>query len=222
MNGVWRKIQGIVNGFLKFGFLGPRLSKNGTDNDQLDITGNNGVADAKVNVAVAKAKQIEVRDVNGLKTVITQSVLAEDMVIKLPTTKGNAGDAVKTDGNGNLFFSGGGDAADLSAYQFVINHNTASPANLVDMPPNFRISDICVEVVTPFNGTLPTIAVGVAGDIARYVETADVDLKNAAKYVFEVEYDHVAAAQMIATISPDGSTAGQTKITISGYVPAVP
>ena len=222
MNGVWRKIQGIVNGFLKFGFLGPRLSKNGTDNDQLDITGNNGVSDAKVNVATAKTKQIEVRDVNGLKTVITQPVLAEDQALKLPTTKGNFGDSVKTDGNGNLFFSGGGDAADLSAYQYTINHNTASPANLVDMPENFRISDICLEVITPFNGTAPQVEIGVAGDIARYVSGEDVDLKNAGKYVFEIEYDHATAAQMLATITPDGSTAGTVKITVSGYVPAVP
>lgn len=219
-NPVWKKIQGIINGYLKLGFQGPMIKKDGTDNDQLDIVGNNGVSDAKVNVALTKTKTIELLDADGSnKTSITQPDLSGDLNLRLPITMGNNGDHIATDGAGNLFFTGGGDAKDLSCYQATINYNTASPDNLVNMPANYLVKNIALEVVTPFDGTAPTLSVGIAGDVSRFVETADVDLLNAGTYLIDIEMTEAAAEQMIATINPDGATVGQVIITVAGVVP---
>ena len=219
-NPVWKKIQGIVNGYLKLGFQGPMIKKDAADNDQLDVVGNNGTSDAKVNVALMKTKTIEVFDADGTnKTIITQPDISTDIPLSLPITAGNSGDGLATDGAGNLFWTGGGDAKDLSCYQATLNYNTASPANLVNMPNNYLVKNIAIEVVTPFDGTAPELSIGKAGDVARFVETADVDLLNAGTYLIDVEMTEAVAAQMIATISPDSSTVGQVIVTIAGVVP---
>ena len=79
-NPVWKKIQGIINGYLKLGFQGPMIKKDSTDNDQLDIVGNNGISDAKVKVNLAKVKTLEVYDADGTnKTTITQPDISAEL-----------------------------------------------------------------------------------------------------------------------------------------------
>ncbi len=219
-NPVWKKIQGIVNGYLKIGFFGPMLKKNSADNDQLDIVGNNGTSDAKVNVNTAKVKTIEVFDAdNSHKTVITQTDITTDIVLKLPVTGGNEGDSLSMGPSGQMLWTGGGDAADVSCSTKTINYNTSSPDNLINMPDNYMVKNVALTVITPFDGTAPTISLGIAGDVQKFVEEADVDLTNAGAYLIDVELTEASAAQMIATIAPDGSTTGSVEIVISGVVP---
>ena len=65
---VWKKILGIVNGYLKFGFTGPHVEKDGTDASQLNIRANNGTSDAKVNVATAHVDALEIEAPDAFKT----------------------------------------------------------------------------------------------------------------------------------------------------------
>lgn len=216
---MWKRIQGLVNGYLKFGFLGAMIRKNPTDNAQLDVLGNDGISDAKFDASIFKTKQIELRDANGVKTTISQPILVTDLNLRLPTNEGNPGDTLKTDGNGDTYWYGGGDAADLTAYQYSINHASASPINLVNAPNNFRVKDICFDVITPFDGAVPSVSTGISGDVAKFTENADVDLKNVGKYAIDVETDVAVAAQMIATFNASGSVAGAMTVTVSGSVP---
>jgi len=221
-NAVWQKIQGLVNGFLKFGFTGPMVKKNTGDNDQLDILANNGVSDAKVNVATAKHKTIEVLDVNGLKTTITQPDLAADIVFNLPVTQGNNGESLKTDGAGNTVWAAGENPEDISLFNHVTNFNTSSPDNVHVFAANFRHKEVSIEIVTPFSGgTAPTLSLGVTGSVEKYVEAADIDLgmPSGTKFIFDLEITEGSSGTMIATINPDGSTAGQVRITLAGCIP---
>ena len=222
-NSGWRKIVGLINGFLKFGFKGPMIKKNDTDDSQLDILANNGVSDAKTNVAVSKVKQLEVRGTNGNKTTVTQPDIASDILMKLPTTQGNAGEKLTTDGAGNLSWAAGESPEDISLFRHVLNYNTASPASMMNFPENFRIKDIVIEIVTPFDGAAPTLSVGLTGDIAKYVETTDTALgmPSGTKFILDVEKYESVAGSMIATINPDASSAGQVIVTVSGCKPVI-
>lgn len=222
-NSGWRKIVGLINEFLKFGFKGPMIKKNDTDDAQLDIRANNGISDAKVDVAVQKVKQLEVKSSNGFKTTITQPDIAADIPLKLPTTLGNNGEGLKTDGAGNTFWGAGENPEDVSLFRHTLNYNTASPAAMMNFPENFRIKDIVVEIITPFDGAAPSLSVGLAGDISRYVETTDTALgmPSGTKFILDVEKYESVAGSMIATINPDGSTAGQVIVTVSGCKPLI-
>ena len=214
---IWRKIEGIIGGVLKIGFTGPTIKKNPTQNNQLDILANDGVADGRVKVAQANIREVEVVAPDGRKTTIKMAVGASgDILFVFPNNDGNPGDFLGTDGAGNLVWSppGGQNAETVADYE--LNHNSASPLNLVNMQDGTQISKIVVVVDTPFDttGSIPTLQIGIGGTIDKYVAAADIDLQNANVYIIDVEQLEASAAQMIATYAAAdaGGTQGHARI----------
>lgn len=225
-NTVWMKIKGLVNGYLKFGFKGPHLEKDGLVDNQLNILANNGVAEGIAKVATVKTKTIEISDsANSKKTTITLPTgAADDLLMQLPITDGNPGDVLSTDGSGQLAWSAAGGSSTLTTYDYDLGFGTGSPLNLVNMVANTRIARVIVDVTTAFTKTPdtinPTLSIGVDGGTAdKYVLTADVDLTNVGTYVIDVEMIEAAGGQMQATYSADGATAGAAKIIVWSSVP---
>ena len=97
-----------------------------------------------------------------------------------------------------------------------LNFDSVSPVSMFDLLVNSIPELVRVIIVTPFNGTAPTLTVGVVGTLNKYVDTMYVDLKGAAKTVYEVTIGEGAIAgtleSVIATYVADGSSAGSARI----------
>jgi hypothetical protein len=77
-----------------------------------------------------------------------------------------------------------------------------------------RAVRVKVNVTTPFDGTAPTLSVGDAGNAARLMTTAEVNLKVAGLFVSECFYAYGSATNIIGTYAADSSTAGAATITV--------
>lgn len=205
---IWEKIYGIIGGALRIGFTGPTIMKNTSVNNQLDVRSNNGSGVAVVDVDKARVTTLEAVAADGKKTVVTmQDGASGDLTFKFPTTDGNSGDHLATDGAGNVYWSLPGASSQISANSYNLNYNTSSPLNLLDAAANTEVVQVIVNVTTAFNGTgpVPSVSVGIAGDISKFSAAADVDLTQVGCYIIDVQIEQVLAAQMIATFTAAGS-----------------
>lgn len=79
---------------------------------------------------------------------------------------------------------------------------------------NGRVLSVYINVTQVFNGTVPTLIVGDAGDTDRFVLTTEVDLKTVGVYKLDMAHLYSVSTQVIATIAPDGSTTGAANVTL--------
>lgn len=105
--------------------------------------------------------------------------------------------------------SGGAADGNLIA---ALNYNTSSPLALGTCPAGRYIVRYTVKVVTPFNGTAPTLILGDGGSTNRLAALGDIDLKTAGIYTGYVMYQYAAATALIGTYVADSSSAGQAII----------
>lgn len=98
---------------------------------------------------------------------------------------------------------------------------SSSPVTMFTLPANAVIHFVKVIVDTVFNGTAPTLSVGISGTASKYLGTSDVDLKTTG--IYEVDPGIVADASseaLIATYAADSSSAGAARILISYSIPS--
>lgn len=98
---------------------------------------------------------------------------------------------------------------------------TSSPLSLFTLPANAVIHLVKVIVDTAFDGTAPTLSIGVSGTASKYMGTSDVDLKTAG--IYEVDPGVTANGSteaLIATYAADSSAAGAARILVSYSIPS--
>jgi hypothetical protein len=83
------------------------------------------------------------------------------------------------------------------------------------------IEKIQVVVDTAFDGA-PSMSVGIAGTVSKYLSATDVDLTAVAGTVFEVHpgLDAQGAEDLIATYSAGGASVGAARILVTFATPA--
>lgn len=151
------------------------------------------------------------------------SGMSEAVTLTLPVNNGTASQVLQTDGDGVLSWASAGvtdalDHVDTTTLAF----DTSSPEALFTKPANALITKVQVIIDTPFNGTAPTLSIGIAGTVSKYMATTQVDLKGTATDVYEVCPGLPASAEesLIATYSADSSSAGSARILIYYTTPA--
>lgn len=88
---------------------------------------------------------------------------------------------------------------------------------VASLPAGATVLGLKVAGLTAFDGTAPTLKVGDAGDDDRFVEEVDIDLLDAVvPWVsdFSTYHKYVGATDVVATINPDGSTAGAVDVVV--------
>jgi hypothetical protein len=86
---------------------------------------------------------------------------------------------------------------------------TSSPLNIGTTIPQYgRVLRVCVNVTQAFNGTVPTVEIGDAGDTNRYMTVDENNLKATGVYWSDTFYMVASATQLIATYVADTSSAG--------------
>jgi hypothetical protein len=91
----------------------------------------------------------------------------------------------------------------------------ASPVAMFTKPVDSAITKVQVIVTTLFNGTAPTLSIGIVGTTSKYVATTEVDLKTVGIYEITPDVGVVAGTEaLIATYSADSSSAGAATLRV--------
>lgn len=150
------------------------------------------------------------------------SGMAADVDFTLPPDEGSPGQVLQTDGSGNTSWQ----TAATSATNIVQTDDTAlafgdsSPVPMFTKPAGAKVKEIRVYVDTPFNGTNPTLSIGITGTVSKYMGTGDVDLTTAGIYTVTPDVDVVGGTEaLIATYSAGSSSAGAARIETDYVVP---
>lgn len=99
---------------------------------------------------------------------------------------------------------------------------SASPVTMFTKPANAVVKLVTVVIDTPFNGA-PSVSVGIAGTVSKYLAATQVDLTAAAGTAFEVNPGVAAVAgteAIIATYGAGGATAGAARILVDYVIPS--
>lgn len=148
------------------------------------------------------------------------SGMTADVTFTLPVDDGTPGQVLQTDGSGTLsFVSAGSTASALKQDATALAFGTSSPVTMFTTGASDVIESITVYVDTAFNGTTPTVTVGISGTTSKYSTTADVDLKTAGAYVIHPNLVAQGAESLIATYSASTSSAGAGRIVVAYATP---
>ena len=74
-----------------------------------------------------------------------------------------------------------------------------------------------VNVTTAYDGTAPTLDLGVSGDTDAIAPTADIDLTTIGQYSGVSALDVTSSTQLLATYTADSSTAGAATIIVEWF-----
>lgn len=228
--GIWNNIVGTTSTFFKIGLSGVRL-KDSSGNllvrnagDTADAT----VTTSKLNVSGdtidlnsdaagsgADYKYTLQRPTVGMTSAVT---------LTLPTDDGTPGQVIQTDGNGALSWASAGDTSlAVKTDTTTLAFGTVSPAAMFTKPANAIVHQIDFVIDTSFNGTAPTVSVGIAGTTSKYAGIGDVNLKGVSGDVYTI-FPGVHAVgnteALILSYSADSSTAGSARVLVYYSIPA--
>jgi len=144
--------------------------------------------------------------------------------LTLPVDNGSPNQVLQTDGDGALSWASAASTTDLVHVDTTtVAHNTASPAALLTLPANAVVHQVEVIIDTAFDGSAPTMSVGIAGTTSKYLGTTDVNLKGTAKDRYMTHPGEQASGgteDIIATLVPDGSSNGSARIQVYYSTPS--
>jgi len=226
--GIWQDILGTTAAYFKIGLAGVRL-KNSSGNLLVRNTGDSGDAEITASKVKVSGDSLEVNSdaaETGADWKFTlarpTSGMTGNITLTLPPDDGTTGQVLQTDGNGNLSFVSAGSTAACSTLDTTsVAFGASSPVTAFTLPANAVISEIEVVVDTAFDGTAPTMSVGVSGTTSKYMPTTAVDLKTAGIYKFHPGLAAEGSTQaLIVTYSADSSAAGAARVIVHYAVPA--
>jgi len=223
-------LLGTLGTYFKIGISGVRL-KNSSGN--LLIRNSGDSADAEITASKVKVSG-EILELNsdaagsGADWKVTlqrpTSGMTADLVLTLPVDDGSASQVLQTDGSGNLSWASAGSTAQCATVDTTtLAFDATSPLAMFTLPANAVIDKVQVIIDTAFDGTAPTLSIGVSGTVSKYMASTQVDLKATAGTIFEVHPGVVANGSteaLIATYASDSSAAGSARILVYYSIPA--
>lgn len=227
---MWSDLAGTVTGYLRLGLTGVQL-KNSTGN--LAIRNSSDTTDAEVTAAKVNVSgdAIEINsDAAGSaadwKYTIQRpaSGMTAAVTLTLPVDDGTPGQALTTDGNGALSWAAAGNTAMCATVDTTtIAHDSSSPVAAFTLPANAVVDEVEVVVDTTFNGTAPSMSVGISGTPSKYMGATGNNLKDASGTRFVAHPNHPAVGtteDIIVTLNADSSSAGSARVLVTYSVPA--
>ena len=150
---------------------------------------------------------LQLKDGGSANQVVIQSPsLAGNLTETWPADNGSPGYVLANDGSGVLSWVASSSNGDLEAVE-PFTQATSSPLTVMTPPANSVIKEIRVIVDVAAGGGAPTIEIGIAGTIDRYMTAAENDLKSVNSYETNPMYvEDVSPDNIIATITPDSQT----------------
>jgi hypothetical protein len=224
---IYADLLGTTKAYFKLGLAGVRLTNN---SGNLEVKNNAGNADAAITASAVNVSG-ETLTLNsdaaasGADWKITLNRPASGMTanvdLTLPVDDGTPGQVLATDGSGVLSWASAAstslcDKVDTTTLAF----GSAATLALFSTGAADVINKIQVVVDTPFNGTAPTVSIGVAGTVSKYSAVTDVDLKTAGVYEINPGLPAAGIEALIATYAADTSSAGAGRVLVFYCSPA--
>jgi hypothetical protein len=147
------------------------------------------------------------------------------VIFQFPTTDGTAGQILSTDGNGVTDWISVGSTADkLSVNETALLFSSGATTAAFTLPAFALNRLVEVDILVPFSGgTGPSLSVGIAGNVSKYMASNQVDLTSPAGDSWRT-HPRLAAQptpeNIILTYAANGATAGSAQVIISYVVPA--
>lgn len=208
---LFQKIRGTIENVFQIGISSTAiLLKNVSGKFALRNKADSAYINAQVN-------GIEIFDSGGTnKVTITQQTLGGDVTFQLPVDDGTPNQVLATDGAGLLSWASAGVTSDcMHVDTTTLAFGDGTPKALFTLPASAIIDHIDIIVDTIFNGTAPTLSIGIAGTVSKYTGTGDVDLKTAGQYSIYPGLAAVGGTEaLIGTYVADSSSAGSARILV--------
>ena len=228
--GLFADLLGTLASTFQIGKSGVKLKNNSA---ALEVKAADGTTDAPVTASKVSVSGDEV----VLNSDATEASADWKMTLKRPATgmtanvsftlppdDGSPGQVPQTDGDSNLTWVDAGSTAALTHVDTTtLAYDDSSPKAMFTKPADSIITNIQVIIDTAFNGTAPTLSIGISGTVSKYMATTQNDLKGAAGTIFEVcpgLEAEAGAEDLIATYSADSSSAGSARILVFYATPA--
>lgn len=133
-----------------------------------------------------------------------------------PPDEGSPGQVATTDGAGNVTWEtpSAGTSNGLLYDTTTLSYGDSTPLAMFTKPASSNVPLIKVRIVTPFNGTAPTISIGIVGTTSKYVTTGQTDLKADAGTTFDIDpgLPLDGSESLIITYNADSSSAGEAEV----------
>lgn len=224
---IFSDLLGTTKDYFKLGFTGVRL-KNSAGNLLVRNTGDS--ADAEITTAKLNnsgdsivINSDSVGTAADWKITIARptSGMTADVSLTLPVDDGTAGQILATDGNGILSWASAGstglaDKVDTTTLAF----GSTSPLAMFSTGAADIINYIEVVVDTAFDGSAPTMSIGVAGTTSKYSATTDVDLKTVGAYLIHPAQTAQGIESLITTYASSSSAVGSARVLVHYCTPA--
>lgn len=143
--------------------------------------------------------------------------------ITLPGEAPTAGFALVTDATGQLSFSAIAAGSDkIITDTTTLAFGSTSPLSMFNLPANAVVHGISVVIDTAFNGA-PSLSIGIAGTVSKYLGSTSVDLTQAATTSFGAEPALASVGSIeavIATYAAGGATAGSARLLVAYSIPS--
>ncbi|PZV16128.1 MAG: hypothetical protein DCF22_06025, partial [Leptolyngbya sp.] len=136
--------------------------------------------------------------------------MTANQALTLPTNQGQAQQALIGDGAGVLQY-----ASVIRSVPLAFNFGAAATTNFFTLIAGDFLRRIECQVIVTFNGTAPTIAIGIAGNTGKYVASGLADLKSASGSLlgFSNQLDAPSADEpIILTYAASSSTVGSARL----------
>ena len=180
----------------------------------VNITGESFVLNSDAAEATADWKITFQRPAAGMTASVTYT---------FPVDNGSPGQVLQTDGDGVLSWASASSTdACVKVDSTSLAFGASSPVAMFTLPANAVVHKVQVVIDTAFDGTAPTMSVGVAGTTSKYMGTGDVNLKGTAEDVYEVTPGKIAVGTteaLILTYAADGSSAGAARVLVFYSIP---
>jgi hypothetical protein len=140
---------------------------------------------------------------------------------------GTTGQALLTNGSGNLYWADISTANTANYANFaniantanvaltvvgddtiLFNYGDATPKTLVTVPADTIVTSVTIIIVTPFDDPTATLTVGDAANTARLMTASDSIANSTGIYTVEPVYNYTTSTQLTLSISPGTSTVG--------------
>ena len=195
-NGLFEDLLGTTQGNLQVSIGGVKLQNN---SGNLNVVNTSGVSsNLTANVISSSSSTspgIVLNSTGTYPTSIAANVSASaTWTLTLPTSAGSASQYLQTDGAGNTYWVTGPSAsAQVHTAVHTVSYADISPSTSLTLPANATVIDVYVIVDTVFNGSSPSLSVGIIGNTSKYYPTTAVDLTTATSYMYH------------ANLTPDAS-----------------
>jgi hypothetical protein len=154
--------------------------------------------------------------------VVPASGMTANVTFTFPEDEGSPDYALFTDGSGNTYWGAipGGATNMVMTDKTALAFGDSSPLPMFTKPAGSKSLRVRVYVRTAFNGTAPTLSIGISGTVSKYGATTEVDLKTVGVYEWDPGVAvEVGSEALIATYNADSSSTGAADIEVDYVIP---